>query len=116
MIEKLGITPGPWEWNGFAGIHGSDVECTRCANVYVEGEIELSQEEADANARLISAAPEMLEALIENMMDWERTVGDENKLEDMRRTLDAIEKATGRTWQEVKEVISEAGKPPEEEK
>jgi hypothetical protein len=102
MLSKLGITPGPWEWNGLAGIHGSDVECTRCANVYVEGEIELSQEEADANARLIAAAPEMLHALINiGLYDALRHEQDRNKIEYV------IEKATGRTWQELKEIIEE---------
>ena len=52
-------TPGPWKWNGAAGIYGANGK--RCANVFVQDEIDLPNEEVDANAHLIEAAPELLE-------------------------------------------------------
>ena len=51
-------TPGPWRWNTAAGIYGSNNK--RCANVFVQDEIKLPDDEIDANARLIAAAPDLL--------------------------------------------------------
>jgi hypothetical protein len=106
MIDKLWITPGPWKLIDKRQV--GDKNDAIIATVWWTGNKgSKCKAEAEQDAKLVSAAPEMLEALIENMMDWERTVGDENKLEDMRRTLEAIEKATGMSWQEVKEIIEE---------
>jgi hypothetical protein len=73
-------TPGPWMKEG-PWITGNEGETL--AQVYSEYE---------ADARLIAAAPEMLEALIDacRTIQWEKGVK-------------AIEKATGKTWEEIKE-------------
>ena len=76
MVEKLGITPGPWKITSLS--------------------------EPDLDNFVIAAAPEMLDALIDiAMCDFE----DE---EDHKYITDIIEKATGRTWAEVKELIDES--------
>lgn len=53
-------TPGPWKLAGKTTI-SNDGEDFCLANV---GTFSIEQEEAEANARLIAVAPELLEALI----------------------------------------------------
>jgi hypothetical protein len=64
-------TPGPWrvypttelvDARGTEGVTGYNIESESCEIVGVEG-IEFWKENAEANARLIAAAPELLEAL-----------------------------------------------------
>ncbi|HEY6766620.1 MAG TPA: hypothetical protein VI386_17815 [Candidatus Sulfotelmatobacter sp.] len=60
-------TPGPWQYSEVKGdhvVHGPDGDCiTWCNGVRVDNE---------ANARLISAAPDMLAALMEvgHTLEW----------------------------------------------
>lgn len=63
--------------------------------------LEQTHDRQDNDARLIAAAPEMLEALI--------GVANLDESEDFYNpvVLRAIEKATGRTWEEVKEMLDE---------
>lgn len=56
-------TPGPWQYNGPTE-NGWFVKISPKREIAVEGR---SDVEADANARLIAAAPDLLEAL-ENLM------------------------------------------------
>ena len=106
LIEKLGITPGPWKW-GIEddtisqsiyvskvedGKADADICCLSCNNYSADSE--------RYDAALIAAAPEMLEALIEltnihpanitGMISW------------WDKAYQIIEKATGKTWAEVK--------------
>lgn len=94
IIEKLGITNGPWEtYNDvrhnapFSVIIGKD-GCGLSVNI-----------ENKKNSRLIASAPEMLEALI--MMGMENT--SYQKRHDKCREI--AEKATGKTWKEIKELL-----------
>jgi len=97
LLDKLKITPGPWE-----------VEKCTCGSpsckkygrdkLYIENS---RLEEPDA--RLIAAAPEMLEALVRLYDDWKYV--EYTNADTAIRPI--IEKATGRTWAEVKEAIDE---------
>lgn len=65
MADTVKHTPGPWESNG--GTVGAYIEgrhgYTHIAHVTEGGGASLPSEEAKANARLIAAAPKLLNAL-----------------------------------------------------
>ena len=81
-------TPGPWfsqyDDNGFYEI-GSESVTFRLAFTYGEGDTD------EANARLIGAAPDLLEALQDVLLELE-SIGPMEKFERARA---AIAKATG---------------------
>lgn len=56
-----------------------------------------------ANAKLIAAAPEMLEALIEEVIHAEGFGFPKNPRVVIMRNI--IEKATGKTWEEIKALL-----------
>ena len=90
---NLNITPGPWtvddtEAKVYAG------ENPICAMLWPT-DIR-SVYETRANAELIAAAPDMLTELIEMYDAWEDV---EYHCDAVKRI---IEKATGRTWEELK--------------
>ena len=99
MIEKLGITSPPWE--PVIGKYGWVVKGKDCAIAMMQKEqhvLKQTHERQDRDARLISAAPEMLEALIE--------LQNHNDLYPQGWNVkDIIAKATGHSWAEVKELI-----------
>lgn len=69
-MKKLKHTPGPWK-----GLHGDGVD--KRGNVHILSEygriaILKKSEKQHANARLIAAAPEMLEAFIKTYKEFER--------------------------------------------
>lgn len=110
---KLKHTPGPWVYQG-----GDDASCEvnigeSTASIPRHdkntGEYVFSRQKMEANARLIAAAPEMLDALI-NIMKTAficATVspcekGETGKhCEDVQKIIDAIESATGLKIEEV---------------
>jgi hypothetical protein len=109
MLEKLKITPGPWEYlteiiciNDYPFSYAHRVKIgNETLTVTARGDEE--ETEQVNNTRLIAAAPEMLEVLIgigryQECNGWDI---DEH-------IMPIIEKATGRTWEEVKELINEA--------
>jgi hypothetical protein len=94
-------TPGPWRFNDNTkwwktnpfsitvprhGVHGAAI-----ANIPARATI--SRLEAEANARLISAAPDLLEAL----MTFPQSIAwtDDELWAWSKKAIDAIEKATG---------------------
>lgn len=87
-------TPGPWTNRGRIpqpGLPHSTVAAkTLIARVYSEAFGDIEQEEA--NARLMAAAPELLEAL-ENLLRYLET--DDMRDLDMNKARAAIAKATG---------------------
>jgi len=93
LIEKLGITPGPWTSRRgcIAGIF--DGGMTMYDGWYNEPD--------EADLRLMTAAPEMLEALITFRDDISAEAEEESGI----YIDDIIEKATGKTWAEVKELL-----------
>jgi hypothetical protein len=107
MIEKLKITPGPWEVINYLGdVNSVGTDKTDVCDVHNWSLC------GKGNAYLIAAAPEMLEVLI-NIFDGIQQDGDVLK-RDIYQMKDIIEKATGMSWKEVKEIMSEAGAPPED--
>ena len=110
-ISKLGITPGPWTYEKEAKHEGyiRGAKDFRVAFYTIMPHDERNQEAVRKrietnthNARLIAAAPEMLEALIKSEIMDEKLFGG-NDFDNQK----IIEKATGRTWAEVKDFIDE---------
>jgi hypothetical protein len=105
-----GHTPGPWvvrqdsrDRDGLWELVGYDIESEKgCEIVGCEG-IEAWKDNAEANARLIAAAPELLAALREALQSLEyvqdkhgeKITGGFKRLDDMGRARRAIAKATG---------------------
>jgi hypothetical protein len=107
MIEKFGITPGPWEWH----IHEYWDSLQHNCKVVLDdgsagGEYNPSIVHDEPNAKLIAAAPDLLEVLIEVMAraeywsEYYVPVGIHDRIKN------AVEKATGRTAEEVKEIYN----------
>jgi hypothetical protein len=94
-------TPGPWELNGDT-ITGKDTDLNR-SPIATVSHFYRNREIDQANARLIAAAPELLEALeqaknwiythLDSMNEGQKTVHDMKVLHDC---WDAIAKAEGR--------------------
>ncbi len=117
IIEKLGITPGPWKHSDGMGYIFADRigGCTmKMQNMTVantrgygclqyHGE-EKAHAEMEANEHLIAAAPEMLEALIVTYKLFDR-IG-EGREKDAIEILRVIEKACHpKSWEEIKEML-----------
>lgn len=111
IIDNLGITPGPWERiltsdkspavRAERGILFKFWKPTKWPDQWERFEIETK--ESISNAQLVHAAPEMLEALIAMTLRHEETdIGNYGELDI---AIEAIEKATGKTWPEIKELI-----------
>jgi hypothetical protein len=88
-------TAGPWKWDG-GGYIDAPRECI--AGINATG----SPSESEANARLIAAAPELLEACEAARTVWEQGCVDRgwkdhrNWIDDAKDLIDdAIAKATG---------------------
>ncbi|MGJ7299750.1 hypothetical protein [Morganella morganii] len=92
-------TPGPWveHRNGFSTVY---VEARLRQGVIQEvaacGPTEAGSEAQSANARLIAAAPELLEALIEMQRNGRKQGWNDNYESSMKKTELAINKALGR--------------------
>lgn len=67
-----------------------------CTCWYFGNKGSVAREEAEANAQLIAAAPEMLDALVFYTKNGSCKEGWE-------KIIAAIEKATGKTWDEIEE-------------
>lgn len=97
--QKAKHTPGPWytRYNQISSLTSSHGCTIANCNATQKG---ITDEEAEANAALISAAPDMLETL-EAVLDWwTHTPGFENGEDDMPAEIfdgirNAINKAKG---------------------
>ena len=105
IIKKLGITAGPWKVNvNNTGImkHYGNYEDVPHSSAWGEDSFSIDEatEESRANDLVIAAAPEMLEDLINLMLFWEG-------LKDISKItyVDTIQKATGKSWEEIKTLI-----------
>lgn len=102
-MTEIKHTPGPWEYvpsNGNHGAYVADMDgCSVCDCYVVSGGgsgrlfYDFQGEMSDANARLIAAAPEMLEALYE----VEATAIDAYDPVMLAKVQAAIAKAEGRS-------------------
>ena len=104
IIEKLGVTGGEWaiddEENSIFGV--DDYHCITSGDGYFnrkKGGFDFTGYSSTPDVRLIASAPEMLEALIRGIIANEAL---SLPLESMYR---AVEKATGKSWDEIKELI-----------
>ncbi len=105
IIEKLGISKGPWKLTDSKyddnRVVDSDNE-TVCAYSYVFPECSIPIDDEDM--RLISTAPEMLDNLISMILYYESLGWGSNEV-NMNIWKYLAEKATGRTWQEIKDLL-----------
>ena len=113
IIEKLGITPGPWEVTGcykhlvmIDNMFIADCSTNHTKKPYIP-----------ENTRIIAAAPEMLEALIDlarrkeyeaynAYMDngWDDK-SEKKATEEVKKYTDIIKNATGLEWEKIKELL-----------
>lgn len=74
MTERPRHTPGPYEdyFEGRTIVVGDTATHTDLAEFFYEGEhtVSTSREEAEANARLFIAAPDLLDALADMQAGW----------------------------------------------
>ena len=118
LLEKFGITPGPWEkdYNGtehhiksIADKNKWTPTVCRYNDDFKDGDRpivadSLTEKERQANGKLIAAAPEMLEILIEVEKSLEDAPGGWGYLNELMRSV--IEKACyPKSWEEIKELI-----------
>jgi hypothetical protein len=111
-MKKLNYTPGPWNVSGYTDEDTDLSVYADAKRIDTDGRVFQADWIADlctentcggfvtteSNARLISAAPEMLEALIDLYDDWKNI--DHIDPDAMIKPL--IERATGYTWEELK--------------
>ena len=95
LLEKLGITPGPWmaDRENIGPIEA----CAEFA-----GDYWIDCPDNDMN--LVLAAPEMLEALIDQCIQLE-DIGFIANLSEIDHPIKIIEKATGKSWEEIRRSI-----------
>ena len=111
IVEKLGIV-GDWGWNV-----GSDCITAGDDSILFDDSCGQWMSDREKYGNLISAAPEMLEALIEACTLYEYSmkvkyhkwgVGHEDyhraKIQ-FEKTKTIVEKVTGKTWAEIKELL-----------
>lgn len=101
IIEKLGITPGP-------------LVATKNDEGFLDGHIEtqsgnmVAETYCDADALLYTAAPDMLEALIDWVIEyqnhWSISDGKLNTDKHCKGDINIIQKATGKTWEELEKL------------
>ena len=87
-------TPGPWQIGGeLISQEGTNIEIASVWAQSANRKFAPSQSKADANARLIAAAPELFEALKVCQVRIFMLEGSENN--EYQTATDAIAKATG---------------------
>jgi hypothetical protein len=94
-----GHTPGPWDfWSGYNAVDKMEAEITADDGDIVIARYNHLIGEGEANARLIAAAPELLEALEQVCLIWDHHCdahGDGTPSEAHARVRAAIAKAKG---------------------
>lgn len=99
---EFNFTKGPWslEYDEFDDIWCVCHERTECSETTVCNFV--NDDEEKANARLISCAPDMLMALIENTKHQiGMTVVGSDTWHLCMENIKIIEKATGKSWSEI---------------
>lgn len=111
IIEKLGITAGPWyvmdEGLGNKGNFPTVYATNEDLNYVCVCNDRLVTKPIDnlKNAKLIATAPEMLEDLIESRKFYDRLPAEWFPEFIVARLTETIEKATGKSWEEIKGII-----------
>ena len=108
IIEKLGITPEPWDFvpcSNFSGTWVSYILDDKAHPLFQSRHSSLmfDRKECDSDTALAAAAPKMLEALIACVARYEKT----GKPQVWESMYEAIEKATGKEWTDVKALTEE---------
>jgi len=118
IIEKLGITQGPWECDNenhdhviSDDYHTIDAGC-HTDSCITENGFFIQTPISKADIKIIAAAPEMLEDGLYNCQLIERMkecILEPDKLYIMigQMKTSSYKKATGKSWQEIKELINE---------
>ncbi len=97
MSDKTKHTPGPWRTKreGFSTVYvEARIDGGLIQEVAACGPTEAGLEQQEANARLIAAAPELLEAL-RGIMKLDEDLCSEGAIEALDKASAAIAKATG---------------------
>lgn len=106
-MSDMKHTPGPWAYTeaaitGDRGIHAEGTGIFAEAFADIRRACENNTAEAEANARLIAAAPDMLEALkalrLQALQSNVNSAANEWGLEALAMANAAIAKASGATW------------------
>ena len=125
IIEKLGITPGPWfdenqtppirKYYGMRSCGSYSKEIFSISETWsTNSETEHNGAEMEANKKMLIATPEMLEALIEIVSKFQSIVPANTKyvkqyqdefLKNYDIQIKAIQKATGKSWEEIKALL-----------
>ncbi|QOQ37714.1 hypothetical protein PQZ62_gp57 [Klebsiella phage MEW1] len=97
-------TPGPWYYESNSRaigplIQGDDDQCFHMIEHVAHVEYQLNEDIQHSNARLIAAAPELLEALCNLIECYERwaELNEEHRGYEFDKALAVIAKATGET-------------------
>ena len=100
-LSKLGITPEPYKLTIYD--HGGSRMYREVGN---DRDLIMDTYGPEANARLYSAAPEMLDALIEVVIEYEFVKGIDVFDPTIEKCRDAIGAAGGKAWAEIKALLS----------
>lgn len=103
-MTEAKYTPGPWKRNDFLDLKEISLKAITCERLgfcvtFINTDDKARVGEADANARLIAAAPELLEALILMVRTHEEPaetlLQETRELQWIEKARSAIAKATG---------------------
>ena len=129
LLEKLKITPGPWEWEGWAEFDGAKRLVSSESVIldgadYYPGYPECGEDirincDNNQDSKLIAAAPQLFTDEVDNKEDAHKAMIElEKEFPDLHRVFNLLgnivarsangaEKATGKSWQEIQQVMEE---------
>lgn len=109
MLNKLNITNTPWSYElekqNIGGIadEGFNIFFNTVKDSFGNNICRLQDK---SRAELISSAPDMLEALIDCLNFYEYELrADDPRQKSFLKAICSVEKATGKTWEVLKEII-----------
>lgn len=107
IIEKLGITKGPWSLSGSYDQLIVYNKGEHIKDVLFESWDSHKKKGCTPDTIVVSASPEMLEALIIGVLTYEENFYDADECFYIQHQISVIEKAAGKTWEQIKQLISE---------